>query len=190
MPLALDRAFPHSQFPGVDLDRASIDAVPSSATAEGLSDGVRFHVGALGELEAATGFGHFQAFAIKNQLDLFYSVRHWHRAHLNENCIKVLSSIMAYLAAHNPREDNSQMTIDSDALPLEQLMWRLDIDSDRLARDFECLMAGAERRCIQCKRWDRCNVLLDSKAPVHMILDQCPNFRMLEAFSSRPITPH
>ena len=82
------------------------------------------------------------------------------------------------------------MTIDSDALPLEQLMWRLDIDSDRLGRDFEYLMVGAERRCIQCKRWDRCSALLDSKAPVRAILDICPNFGMLEVFSSRPITSH
>jgi hypothetical protein len=82
------------------------------------------------------------------------------------------------------------MTLDSDPLPLEQLMWRLDIDSDWLARDFKFLMVGAERRCIQCKRWDRCNALLDSKAPMQAILDICPNFRMLEAFSSRPIAPH
>lgn len=82
------------------------------------------------------------------------------------------------------------MTLDSDPLPLEQLMWRLDIDSDRLAREFGPLMVSAERRCIRCKRWDRCNALLDSDAPVQAILDMCPNFRMLEAFSSRPITPH
>ncbi|MDH3637859.1 MAG: DUF6455 family protein [Gammaproteobacteria bacterium] len=82
------------------------------------------------------------------------------------------------------------MTIDSDPLPLEQLMWRLDIDSDRLARNFESLMVGAARRCIQCKQWDRCNALLDSKAPVRAILDICPNFRMLEAFSPRPSKLH
>jgi hypothetical protein len=82
------------------------------------------------------------------------------------------------------------MTLDSDPLPLEQLMWRLDIDSDRLARDFEALIVGAERRCIQCKQWDHCNVLLGSKAPAQAILDICPNFRLLEAFSSRRITPH
>ena len=82
------------------------------------------------------------------------------------------------------------MTIDSDALPLERLMWRLDIDSDRLAKEFEPLMIVAERRCILCKRSNRCNALLDSNARVEAILGMCPNFRMLEAFSSRPITPH
>ena len=82
------------------------------------------------------------------------------------------------------------MAIDSDALPLEHLMMRLDIDSDRLVRDFEFLLTGAERRCVQCTRSDFCNALLDGQAPVQKILDFCPNFRLLEAFSSRPITPH
>ncbi len=82
------------------------------------------------------------------------------------------------------------MTIDSDALPLERLMWRLEIDSDRLVKDFESLLAGAERRCIRCKQWDRCNALLDNKAPVKAILEICPNLPMLEVFSSRPITRH
>ena len=82
------------------------------------------------------------------------------------------------------------MAIDSDALPLEHLMMRLDIDIDRLVRDFAFLLTGAERRCSQCTRWDLCNTLLDGEAPVQEILNACPNFRLLEAFSSRPITPH
>ena len=56
VPLALARAFPRSQFVGVDLDRASIDAARSSAAAEGLSDRVLFHAGALRELDAGAGF--------------------------------------------------------------------------------------------------------------------------------------
>ena len=56
VPLALARAFPRSQFVGVDVDRPSIDAARSSAAAEGLSDRVRFHTGALRELEAGAGF--------------------------------------------------------------------------------------------------------------------------------------
>ena len=82
------------------------------------------------------------------------------------------------------------MTIDCDPLPLEQVMWRLNIDSDRLARDFESTMVAAERRCIRCGRHDRCNALLDSDAPLRMILNICPNLRMLEAFSSQPITSY
>jgi len=82
------------------------------------------------------------------------------------------------------------MTRDSDQLPLEQLMERLDIDTDRLTKKFEPLMVDAAYRCFLCSRRDHCRVLLDSEAPVRAILDICPNFRMLEVISPRPITLH
>ena len=82
------------------------------------------------------------------------------------------------------------MPTDSERLPLERLMQRLGIDTERLTREFEPLMVDAACRCIQCNRWDRCSVLLDGEAPVRSILDICPNFRMLEVLAPRPVLLH
>ncbi len=56
VPLALARAFPHSQLLGVDVDRASIDAARASAAADGLSERVRFQAVGLEELEGEAVF--------------------------------------------------------------------------------------------------------------------------------------
>ena len=81
-------------------------------------------------------------------------------------------------------------TTDTTQLPLQRLMKRLDIDTDRFMREFEPLMVDAAYRCFQCGRRDRCSVVLDSEAPVRAILDICPNLRMLEIVSPLPVLLH
>ena len=82
------------------------------------------------------------------------------------------------------------MMTDSEQLPLQRLMLRLGIDTDRLARDSEPLLVDAACRCVECERWKRCSVLLENHAPVRAILEICPNFRMLDLMSPRQVLPH
>ena len=94
--------------------------------------------------------------------------------------------LRGYAQQSDSATSGTGMMLDTYELPLLRLMQRLEIDTDRLTVKFEPLMIDAARRCAQCNCSIRCNVLLDREAPVRLILQICPNSRMLEVISPLP----